>query len=91
MKKRVHVIVSGLVQGVSFRRYTKEEAVKNGVNGWVKNLSDGRVEAVFEGNEENVKKMIEFCRAGSPNAFISNIKVIQEDIKNEKTGFEIKY
>jgi len=64
MMVRAHVLVSGRVQGVFFRSETQYEAEKIGVKGWVCNLPDGRVEAVFEGEEENVKKLITFCRQG---------------------------
>lgn len=90
MKVRAHVFISGIVQGVNFRRYTKIEAEKNKVNGWVKNLLDGRVEAVFEGEEDDVKNLIEFCKIGPPNAIVTDVKVSWEEVKGEK-GFEIRY
>lgn len=90
MKVRAHVIVSGVVQNVNFRYYTKLKARENKVSGWVRNLIDGRVEAIFEGEKENVEKMIEFCKVGPPNAFVSDVKVMWEDVKGEE-GFEIKY
>jgi len=62
MKVRAHVFVSGRVQGVFFRHETRREARMRGVKGWVRNLPDGRVEAVFEGEEEAVKELIEFCK-----------------------------
>lgn len=88
--KRVHIWISGKVQGVFFRHHTKKLALELGVNGWVKNLPDGRVEAVFEGDNEKVEKMIEFCRRGPPLAEVENIEVKEENVKGEK-GFEILY
>lgn len=63
---RAHVFVSGKVQGVFYRDTTKKEAEKRGVKGWVRNLKDGRVEAVFEGTEVSVEEMVAWCRVGSP-------------------------
>ena len=60
-KARAHVYVSGIVQGVFFRQKTKQQAGNLGVNGWVRNLSDGRVEAAFEGEEQAVKALVEYC------------------------------
>src|SRR6202022_3038739 len=62
---RAHVFVSGKVQGVFYRDSTREEAQKRGVRGWVRNLRDGRVEAVFEGAPEAVDAMVAWCRVGS--------------------------
>lgn len=63
---RVRVLVSGKVQGVFYRDTTKKEADKRGVRGWVRNLRDGRVEAVFEGEPGAVAEMVAWCRVGSP-------------------------
>lgn len=63
MKTQAHVFVSGRVQGVFFRSEMRREATRRGVRGWVRNLPDGRVEAIFEGEEQNVKALVEFCRA----------------------------
>ncbi|MEM2478473.1 MAG: acylphosphatase, partial [Thermoproteota archaeon] len=76
---RAHVYVSGRVQGVFFRYETKSLADRLGVKGWVRNLPDGRVEAVFEGEEETVMKMIEFCKKGPPGARVTDVKVEWED------------
>ncbi|HUR69108.1 MAG TPA: acylphosphatase [Candidatus Thermoplasmatota archaeon] len=63
---RAHVFVSGKVQGVFYRDTTKKEADRRGARGWVRNLRDGRVEAVFEGAPEIVDAMVAWCRVGSP-------------------------
>jgi len=91
MKTRVHVFVSGYVQGVFFRSETRREARKYGLTGWVRNLRDGRVEAVFEGEEDAVKKLVEFCRHGPSGAMVTSIEVFWEDYKGEFNNFEIKY
>lgn len=88
---RAHVFVSGTVQGVYFRANTRNEARKRGVTGWVRNLSDGRVEAVFEGDEEVVAAMIEWCHGGSPNARVSDVSVEWEEYTGAFDEFSVKY
>jgi acylphosphatase len=89
--KRVHVFISGKVQGVWFRAYTEAEAKKLGVKGWVRNLPDGRVEAVFEGEDEAVDKMVAWCYKGSPYSKVTDVEVIEEPYKGEFTDFKIRY
>lgn len=91
MKVRAHVFVSGHVQGVFFRSETRHEARLRGVTGWVRNLPDGRVEAVFEGEEELVKELIEFCRRGPPGARVVRVDVKWENYTGEFRSFEIRY
>lgn len=88
--KRVHVYISGRVQGVWFRASTKRIADEYGLSGWVKNLPDGRVEAVFEGDEEAVKKAVKWCHQGPPGAVVEKVEVIEE-IPEGLSGFFIKY
>jgi len=73
-----HVWISGIVQGVWFRAHTEKKAQQSGSTGWVRNLPDGRVEAVFEGPKEVVEEMIEWCNQGSPNARVDDVAVIWE-------------
>jgi acylphosphatase len=75
MAERAHVFVSGMVQGVSFRWYCTEAARAAGVGGWVRNVADGRVEAVFEGRREAVESMVEWCRTGPRYASVSGVEV----------------
>lgn len=89
--KNVHVLVSGKVQGVFFRANTKEKAEDLGVKGWVKNTSDGKVEAVFEGKDDNVKEMIEWCKHGSTLAKVKNVDVEEKEPENKFNSFSIKY
>ncbi|MEM2987740.1 MAG: acylphosphatase [Candidatus Bathyarchaeia archaeon] len=91
MKVRAHVFVSGRVQGVFFRHETRHEARLRGVKGWVRNLKDGRVEAVFEGEEEAVKELIDFCKCGPPGAKVTKVEVLWENYTGEFRDFEIKY
>ena len=87
---RAHVFVSGRVQGVYYRASTRDAAREVGVDGWVKNLDDGRVEAVFEGSEESVEEMIEWCRTGSRAATVENIEVTTTEPEGE-AGFEVRW
>ncbi|MEM3588072.1 MAG: acylphosphatase [Candidatus Jordarchaeaceae archaeon] len=91
MKVRAHVFVSGRVQGVFFRDHTKNAADRLGVSGWVKNLSDGRVEAVFEGEKDKVEEMIQICKRGPPLAKVTDIKVTFEEYTGEFKNFSIRY
>jgi acylphosphatase len=77
--RRVHVFVSGMVQGVSFRWYCTQAARATGVGGWVRNLPDGRVEAVFEGAEDAVRSMIAWCEHGPRHARVTSVDVDWED------------
>jgi acylphosphatase len=88
---RVHVYVSGMVQGVFFRYETRRLAQELGVNGWVRNLPDGRVEAVFEGEGSLVNKMVEFCRRGPPGARVTDVKVDWEEYRGEFKSFIIRH
>jgi acylphosphatase len=79
MALRVSVVVSGRVQGVFFRASCAEEARRRGVGGWVRNLPDGRVEAVFEGDDAAVRAMVEWCRRGPPGARVEAVDARAED------------
>jgi acylphosphatase len=91
LKVRAHVYVSGSVQGVFFRSETRDEATRNRLTGWVRNLHDGRVEAVFEGEEEQVEKLIEFCRRGPAGARVTNVEVVWENCTSELRDFRVRY
>ncbi len=87
---RAHVFFSGRVQGVFFRAFTKENAEKLGVKGWVRNLPDGRVEAVFEGPRDKVEELIYRCRYRHPYARVNDVKINYEEPKGEST-FRVIY
>lgn len=91
MNARKHVIVDGRVQGVFFRNRTKHEADTLGVKGWILNRSDGRVEAIFEGEEAAVRKIIVFCRTGPPGAKVKSVVVTSGQYSGEFREFEIRY
>jgi acylphosphatase len=89
-QKRAHVYIKGRVQGVWFRASTKEVARKLGLKGWVRNLSDGRVEAVFEGEEDKVMQAVEWCHEGPPGAAVADVEVLYEEPQGEE-DFHIRY
>ena len=91
MKMRARVVVSGRVQGVFFRANTKKTADFLGLTGWVKNTSDGKVEAVFEGEKGIIEKMLKFCEDGPEGAEVSDVKVDWEEPTGEFNNFEIRY
>jgi len=91
MKTNVHVIISGRVQGVWFRASTKQTAEQLGLTGWVRNTADGNVEAIFEGEEDIVKKMIDWCHCGPPSAQVEHVEVKNQDPTNGFESFSIKY
>ena len=89
MQTRAHVWVRGRVQGVCFRSETATMARRLGVDGWVRNLPDGSVEALFEGERDSVEKAVDFCKRGPPSAYVSGMEVKWEDWKGELQGFTI--
>lgn len=89
-KVRAHVTVRGRVQGVYFRDSTREEALAAKVNGWVRNLADGSVEAVFEGEREAVERLISWCKKGPPAARVTEVTVDWEDRWENLSGFSIR-
>lgn len=86
---RVHIFVSGKVQGVYFRKYTTETAIQNNVVGWVKNLSDGRVECIAEGKSFQINNLINWCRIGPPNAAVDSVDINYEPYVGEFSNFSI--
>ncbi|MEM7825122.1 MAG: acylphosphatase [Candidatus Aenigmatarchaeota archaeon] len=89
--KRVHITVFGRVQGVFFRYNTKKVADKLGVKGWVKNNSDGTVEAVFEGEKNSVDKIIDWCKKGPMGARVERVDIEEEKNQKEFKKFSIIY
>lgn len=81
----------GLVQGVFFRAQTRRKARELGLRGWVRNCSDGSVEAVVEGEEKRVKELVDWCSRNIYGAEVEKVDIKYEQFKNEFTNFEIKY
>jgi acylphosphatase len=88
---RAHVFISGRVQGVNFRVATRNEARQAGVNGWVRNLSDGRVEAVFEGSNAAVRRLVSWCYSGPPAAEVERVELQWEEPTKSESSFSISY
>ncbi len=88
---RAHVIIHGLVQGVWFRASTKETALRLGVGGWVRNLPDGGVEALFEGEKKKVEEIIGWCHKGPPGARVTKVDIAWEPYKGEFKRFDVRY
>lgn len=90
-KTRAHVFISGRVQGVNFRQSTKQVATRHKVTGWVRNLDDGRVEAIFEGCEMDVYEVIEWCHVGPSNSKVEDVNVKFQKYSGEFAEFNITY
>jgi acylphosphatase len=91
MMKRMRVFISGRVQGVFFRAYTRETAMSLNLTGWVRNLYDGSVEAVFEGDDTNVQSMLEWCKKGPPHSVVRHVDASEEPYTGEFRDFRITY
>jgi len=90
-KVRARVRVKGLVQGVFFRYNTRETARELGVTGWVRNVPDGSVECVIEGDKEKVEDLIKWCHHGPPGAHVEAVEVSWEDYRGEFADFSVRY
>jgi len=91
LKVRTYLIIVGRVQGVFFRAETKKIANRHNVTGWVENLPDGRVEALLEGERENVEAVIEFCKRGPPSAYVQHLDVKWAQWTGEFAEFTITH
>ena len=87
---RAHLFIQGRVQGVSFRYYTVGEARSYGLTGWVRNLWDGRVEVLLDGDEDAVKRMVDWCHHGPPSAVVENVEVLWEEPAAEFINFRVR-
>ena len=88
---QAHLLIEGRVQGVFYRAFTRNLAAKLGLNGWVRNLYDGRVEAVMEGKRELIEQAIGECWKGPAGSSVRNIDIQWEDPPEEYEGFEVRY
>ncbi len=88
---RAHLFIEGVVQGVFYRAFTRNVAAKLGLNGWVRNLFDGRVEAVFEGNRALIERAVRECRKGPAGSHVSGIDLNWEPYAGTERGFEIRF
>ncbi len=90
-KVRAHIFFSGRVQGVCYRAFTRDVAYNLALNGWVKNLYDGRVEAVFEGEKDLIELAIKQCHVGPPGSKVTDIDIRWKTFIGDQKGFEIRY
>ncbi len=90
MKTRVHLFISGIVQGVFFRDSARQVAQSMGIRGYARNLQDGRVELVVEGEKDSVDKLVQWCHKGPPAAIVDSVDIIEEPYNGEFDLFEVK-
>lgn len=90
MLANAHVVVSGTVQGIFYRSAIRSRAALLEITGWIRNLPDGRVEGMFEGERDDVDELIEFCRSGHPRAMVMEIDVDWQKPRGNLTEFEIR-
>jgi len=88
---RVRLFISGTVQGVSYRASTQEQARKRDVVGWVRNLQDGRVEALAQGSKDKVEELVAWCRRGPPAAKVEKVEATVEEVNDVFKTFEVRY
>jgi acylphosphatase len=91
MNARIHLLISGEVQGVFFRANTRRTASEIGVTGWVRNTPDGMVEVVAEGRKPQLDRLIEFCSRGPEGARVDDIDIKWEKFRDEFSSFEVKF
>ena len=90
-KARLHVLIEGRVQGVFFRAATRDEARKWGLKGWVRNLADGRVEALFEGEKGALAAMLAWCKKGPPYAYVDVVEEDWQPYQGDLGDFRVAY
>ena len=88
---QAHVYISGRVQGVNYRYYTRQRAIELNIYGWVRNMIDGRVEAILQGDESQIMKMLKWCEKGPPSARVVDVEVDWEPPDEPFSSFEIKF
>ena len=91
VQKQIHIFVTGRVQGVFFRQSTKVMAIKNNVKGWVRNLDDGRVELVAQGETQDIDNLAHWCKTGPANSRVDEFELSEENISDEFETFEVRY
>lgn len=91
MNARAHSFIDGRVQGVAYRYFAQSVALRFGLSGWVKNLPDRRVEAVFEGEREDIEQALQMCAEGPPFAIVTSIETAWEEPPEGLTSFQIRH
>jgi len=90
-KVKARVRIEGLVQGVNYRYFTRQKAQELGVNGWVRNLADGSVECLMEGERDKVEALIRWCHQGPPGARVKKVTTQWEEYRGDVREFSITY
>lgn len=90
-KARAHLIISGRVQGVFFRAETQQAAMQFGLSGWVRNRRDGTVEAIVEGEKNDVISLINWCKTGPPLSRVKTVETDWQEFQGEFVEFGIRY
>jgi acylphosphatase len=88
---RARLLISGRVQGVFYRAFTEQVAASMGLGGWVRNLPDGRVEAVMEGEKADIGRAVTSCYEGPPSSRVDDIQITWEEPTGEFSGFSVRY
>jgi len=91
MNERLHLVVSGRVQGVCFRMYTRHEAKRLALTGWVRNLHDGSVEIVAEGAKTDLYELRKWCQRGLAHAHVTHVEEWRSAATNEFSDFDVSY
>ncbi len=91
VQKQIHIFVTGRVQGVFFRQSTKVMAIKNNAKGWVRNLDDGRVEIVAQGETHDIDNLAHWCKTGPANSRVDEFELSEENVSDEFETFEVRY
>ena len=91
VQKQIHIFVTGRVQGVFFRQSAKVMANKNNAKGWVRNLDDGRVEIVAQGETQDIDNLAHWCKTGPANSRVDEFELSEENISDEFENFEVRY
>ncbi len=89
--KQFHILIQGDVQGLGFRSWMKREAKELGIVGWVKNRKDGKVEAIVQGEEKSVEKIVELCKKGPEIAWVENVEVTDQPVAKDLFTFRVVY
>ena len=89
--KTYKIVISGEVQGINFRFFTKKKADELGIKGYIKNLENGNVEAIFQGDEDSIKKIINWCKKGPSSAKVDSIEINQIKLEKEYKEFKIEF
>ncbi len=91
MQARAHLVIKGIVQGVFYRAFTRDMATHLGLKGWVRNLPNGDVEALFEGDKAEVEQAIRQCYIGPPGSRVDDIDVEWNDYRGDLKVFQVRY